>query len=518
MPHLSWAAKRLWAKKARTGEARWLPLATHLTDSAGLARRIWGRWLCDGVKRTVAEASHCDEEAAGKLFVFLMAAHDVGKATPLFQAKQSSFTESDLDRRLTEELCMTGLPMQPYRAFTSPGSSPHALAGEIILEAAGCPPNIAVIVGGHHGRPPSAKALIDGGEERQESNFFVEGRGRAPWDAVRGELVELALEIAGFRSFDELPVPDPAAQVLLTGLAVMTDWIASNERYFPYIDVDDPVRLDMGEERGKAAFRRLDFLKTVWQPGNPGGADRLFFSRFGFPPRPLQSAVLETAVAVPDPGIFILEAPMGIGKTEAVLAAAEMFASASGRSGVFFALPTQATSDGMFPRLLSWIAGLSDGVHSVELVHGKAQFNDALNALSRLGGSSQVAGDEGDGAAVYPWFEGRKKALLADFAVGTVDQLLQLALRQKHVMLRHLALANKVVIIDECHAYDAYMNVYLKRALRWLGRYRTPVILLSATLPGAKREELVRAYLGNDAPARRAAGSEACTGAYPLIT
>ena len=100
-----------------------------------------------------------------------------------------------------------------------------------------------------------------------------------------------------------------------------------------------------------------------------------------------------------------------------------------------------------------------------------------------------------DGALIInQWLRGRKQALLSNFVVGTVDQILIASLKQRHLMLRHLGMAGKVCVIDECHAYDAYMSRYLDRTLTWLGAYKIPVVILSATLPSFRRAELIEAY------------------------
>ncbi len=202
---------------------------------------------------------------------------------------------------------------------------------------------------------------------------------------------------------------------------------------------------------------------------------------------------------------MIVEAPMGEGKTEAALLAAEILAARFGLGGCFVALPTMATSDAMFHRVHDWISRLPGGPVSIYLAHGKSALNpefQELQALGRLVGISQdpSGGDPrcqpaSDGQAVaLAWLSGRKKGVLSSFVVGTVDQILMGGLRSRHLVLRHLALAGKVVVIDEVHASDVFMNVYLVRVLTWLGAYQVPTVLLSATLPRARREELATAY------------------------
>jgi CRISPR-associated endonuclease/helicase Cas3 len=504
MKKISLAAQNVWAKKARDGSSGWLPLFIHLADSAGIAHKLWSDWLSDGVKCVFW--NDAGKENAEKLFVFLAAAHDIGKATPVFQAKQMKFKPSDVDKKLCEKLTKAGLPIRAINDFPDADKTPHALTTQMILEQKGKEENvnlqnIAVILGAHHGKPPDRVILNQRGISVYGMNFHLGTEGKQAWTDTQKELIEYALSLAGYSKVSEIPKPNLVSQVLLSGLVVMTDWIASNERYFPYFDIDDEIPMDIHPTRIESGWDKLQ-LTIPWCPGQECQQADLYHKRFSieyrdFLPNKTQVFLEQIANENNHPGILVLEAPMGSGKTEAALVAAEIFARKLNRSGIFFALPTQATSDGIFTRINNWVNRLG-GTHTIKLAHGKAQFNRDFTSLNYLRGSQNIGVDEPEsGGVLHQWFEGQKKSLLADFVVGTIDQLLLAALKQKHVMLRHLGLANKVVIIDECHAYDAYMSQYLEMALRWLGAYHVPVIVLSATLPAQKRKMVIEAYLND---------------------
>ena len=318
----------------------------------------------------------------------------------------------------------------------------------------------------------------------------------------------------------------------------MSDWIASNSDFFPLT-----FQVESWEEfclRADAAWASFA-LPPSWHAENRELENEDFFHRrfAGLPEnarlRPAQLEALRAALGMDDPGLLIIEAPMGNGKTEASLLCAEVMAAKSGAGGVAYLLPTMATSNAMFSRVEEWLKTVPDSkggsMQSMQLLHSKASLNPDYSKLRSWG--STWMGDEAEayveeGVIAHQWFAGKKRGLLSSFVVGTVDQLLMAALKVKHVQLRHLGLAGKVVVVDEVHAYDAYMNTYLDRILTWLGAYGVPTILLSATLPANRRGELIRAYRGKDRKSARnnsrrkdipqAPCEESGCPAYPLIT
>lgn len=199
------------------------------------------------------------------------------------------------------------------------------------------------------------------------------------------------------------------------------------------------------------------------------------------------------------------------------------------------ALPTRATSDAQFTRMTTWMGRLSQesGIPlTTKLIHGHSAFNDKADQLTRVGLFSgtdpkTLCCDQSDAVVTHDWMTGKHLALMNDFVVCTVDQILALSLRRPLAALANLATASKVVVIDEVHAADEYMRVFLVKTLRWLGRHGVPVVALSATLTPQVRAELHAAYLNVDLDstdpetadtARRCVDAVLNTRSFPLVS
>ena len=463
--------KSLWAKKAKSDDddSSVVTLQDHLIKTADEARKLHKTWLSKTLKRQIDE----------NLLVFLAYSHDLGKASPAFQT-QEGYKTPQLDSVIIQNLKQSGfkiLDSYPNRKETR-----HALVSYAILKRNGFDDSVCVIVGGHHGKPPAKdnyKSLL---AYPKNCGFDDD-----TWIFAQDTLLQEALKISGMTMEDAINVViTRPMQVILSGLIILADWLASSEE-----DVK---------------------LPPMWQPGN---FPNIYERRFSISnPHKVQSELFEAVNDSNNPGIFVVEAPMGEGKTEAALTAAEIIASKKGFRGVYFALPSQATSNAMLTRVKNWIEKFDkqEGALSIRLAHGKAGLNDEYEGLkysaSKDGGESTIT--------VHDWFVGRKKGIFADFTIGTIDHVLMAGLKHKHLALRHLGLANKVLIIDECHACDVYMESYLLTALKWLGSYGVSVIILSATLPTARRVAVIESYLNTKKidEGERWATSQS----YPLIT
>jgi CRISPR-associated endonuclease/helicase Cas3 len=283
----------------------------------------------------------------------------------------------------------------------------------------------------------------------------------------------------------------------VAGLTSVADWIGSNQEFFKPVGnaalLDGPFSVD--DYFKKSDGRAADALKRLGWLGRADTATPATFTEL-FPfikePRRLQTAVAEIVAGTTEPSLLIVEAPMGEGKTEAGWYAAACWDRRGGQ-GAYVALPTMATSNQMFDRVGVFLEA-DAGKQNLMLQHGKAALNERFDELKY---AAQVYDDEQRPSAVVAegWFAANKKhGFLAPFGVGTIDQALLAVLQTKHFFVRLFGLAGKCVILDEVHAYDAYMTTLMERLLRWLAALGCPVVLLSATLPRERRLKLMRAY------------------------
>ena len=243
---LSEQARSVWAKFGYDPESRhWLPLWLHLLDAAAVAEHLARHWLAptvlDLIEREFADSDSglTPVEEFCLLTSWIAGVHDIGKCTPAFSVQAPA-----LDDRMKE----TGLIHESVDPLER-RKVPHALAGHVILkkwlvgghgwdlEPAEA---LASVVGAHHGIPPTKADLTtdyDGHEHLLGEDEV--------WSATRCELLELVTRRTGAAALLPRWAQRRWSQpflVELSGLLIVSDWIASTEAYFPLLPFEMMVR------------------------------------------------------------------------------------------------------------------------------------------------------------------------------------------------------------------------------------------------------------------------------------
>jgi len=468
----------LWAKTSKEGDGLWHPLILHMLDVAASAEAILAREP-ESTRKRMAAILGMEWEEARPWLLLVVACHDLGKACPGFQCKWENLTGMDSGRSPNTKINHAFVSQIALAEILQKNGWPEELA-DLVADAVGC----------HHGERASPIRLDHLMGDRRAI-------GKADWTEARYNLFEASQEV--FK-----PIKIPSKQklsgpdfMLLSGLTSFADWIGSNEACFPFGTPEDCSDLHgWFQNRRMQANQALDSLG--WEPRTPLSTEAKSFKEvFGFAPRPLQQAVADALADLKKPAILLVEAPMGEGKTEAAFFAHLELQRRFGHRGLYIALPTKATGNAMFKRTLKFLQ--SQGTNrrlDLQLLHGGALLNDTFQGTKVSGIHDPEMGGE---VRAGEWFTNKKRALLSEYGVGTVDQALLPILPVRHHFVRLWGLANRVVVLDEIHAYDAYTGTLLIHLLRWLLALGSSVVLLSATLSPSIRRKLA-GVVGSDLP------------------
>ncbi|MGG5811250.1 CRISPR-associated helicase Cas3' [Falsiroseomonas sp. CW058] len=506
---------QFWGKaRAQVGgDVPWHPLVAHALDVAAVAVLL-PRPQGFGM--------------GGGTLGFLVALHDIGKFSRPFQGMVPERWPGAVLGAMPREGVPAG-PKHDAMGF-SMLAGPLASALDRIL-----PPRIGErrawigghrapllrALAGHHGRPPAPPP-----EQPPRPDVLC----AACLDAAAG-FVE---SMAGI--FAPSPLPRPVEREVhalawrLAGLVTLADWIGSRQDWFPYVPPDavaEPGAYFWDHALPRAAAALAAAGLSPPRPAPFRGLRGLFPAIEE--PSPLQSWA-ERVQLPAGPVLAVVEDLTGSGKTEAAMTLAHRLIAEGRAGGVFLALPTMATANAMFGRLAGAYRGLfaAEAHPSLALAHARAALDPRFRAAIPAGPEappSPAAGtaapratdpaDEPAEAHCAAWLaEDRRRTLLAQVGVGTLDQALLAVLPVRHAALRLQGLAGKVLVIDEVHAFDPYMQREMLALLEFHAALGGSAVLLSATLPRAIRGRLVDAFRRGLA---LAPAGVACD-AYPLVT
>lgn len=396
-----------------------------------------------------------------KNFPFFASIHDIGKASPGFQemlnfycGKSKFKTFDEIEQKFStrhEQISCKYLEKYKSDIFDN---------CDLLLK----------VIEYHHGYIRENKAS-DWGDvsiwNDVRNDIYKELNSIFPFETIYVERNDKNFDCANDYSFK-----------FLAGLLGVSDWIGSNEEIFQPKDfMGDFLNTNLIRELAKNAIGSFGFDEPIYN------TDLSFKDLFNFEPNPVQKMLSDS---ITGPGVYVVEAPMGNGKTEAAEYAAYIAIQKGIANGVYFALPTQTTSNLIFKRYKDFVQKISNvSENDIRLTHSKSSFHESM-------------------CGMHSWFEG-KRSILSKFALGTIDQaIMSVVPDYRHFFIRTFGLNKKVVILDEVHSYDVYTSNLMKQLIDDLVSMDCVVILLSATLTTSAKYNLC--------------GDDTKISAYPLIT
>ena len=396
--------------------------------------------------------------------LFLIALHDCGKISGAFR---DQIEKGKIPADYSRHWRLSDVILRQNDAALATHLGGDEVPREILYAA----------VAGHHGRPPRL-------EDRRGLHYQKQDIGPEAL-ADTAALIDMIAPIFAPASLDGVTEFEARRlSWLVSGLTVQADWIGSNSVWFPFTTPD----MDLLDYWAVTKARAATALAKAGLRQSRPSVDMLPETLVGGDLRPMQAAV--AAATLPTgPCLVLIEDTTGTGKTEAALILAHRMIAAGKAGGLYFALPTMATAEAMFARLRPMLRRMFDGAPSLALSHGR-------RALSE--GFAEVKGNRGDSpsdAACAAWIaDDRRLSLLAEIGVGTIDQALMAVLPTRFNTLRLAALADRVLIVDEAHAYDPYMEEELQTLLRFHAMLGGSAIVMTATLPLSMRDGFAAAF------------------------
>lgn len=512
------------ARPSREGGPGWHPIAYHLLDVAAVAEALLLARPLAAWRSARSLGLHVDD--ARTLVVALAGLHDLGKFAPAFQAKAPEYWPTGTLGHYSDRYAVR-------RQHTEDG---YVLWDEVLAERIGgalwpgAADTLAMLapgVFGHHGRPVGTRYGADSACQRFHAGTLGPANDCA--DAV------LALLISD--SIVAEPPDESRARLAswwVSGLITVADWVGSNERWFPYTapDLGDATLAGYwrrAQSQARRAVREAGLVPCQPSPNRPFSA----IARVNGAATPVQAWASEVNL-LEGPTLVVIEDVTGSGKTEAAQMLVHRLMAAGHATGAYWAMPTMATANAMYARQREALGALyapgPGGMKpSLVLAHGQQRLHAGFRStvLGDADAQASVVRDDADIESTIACAaflaDDRRAALLADVGAGTVDQAILAALPSRFNTVRLFGLADKVLVIDEAHAYDAYMSVEIQELLRFQAALGGSAVVLSATLSHKQRAALAQAWADGTSGGRRrawlAAGAVTlASGEYPLAT